>query len=169
MFHYFHYFEKDEAPSDKLKRGFIELWFSSTGNNYCRFPLMVKSASRINAKILAAKRSVSSGRQGVVARSSILQQTWWQVGNRKKIDDYLRFLTHAGETRFPILACESLSNLSHYVSCIGLMLTSTLKIVQTIPDPMRQCTRFQLRQLSFNGFFKKFREVKNFKKLKNLN
>ena len=48
---------------------------------------------------------------------------------REKIEDYLRFLTHAGETRFPIFAWESLGKLSHFVNRMRLMLTLTLEIV----------------------------------------
>ena len=47
----------------------------------------------------------------------------------KKIEDYLQFFTHAGETRFPIFAWESLPKLSHFVIFMWLMLTLTLKIV----------------------------------------
>ena len=49
--------------------------------------------------------------------------------NREKIEDYLRFLTHAGETRFPIFAWGNLRKLCHFVIFMGLMLTLTLKIV----------------------------------------
>ena len=49
--------------------------------------------------------------------------------DREKVEDYLRFLTHAGETRFPIFACESLQKLNHFVIFMDLMLTLTLKIV----------------------------------------
>ena len=49
--------------------------------------------------------------------------------NREKIEDYLRFLTHAEETRFTIFACRSLGKLGHFVNMMGLMLTFTLKIV----------------------------------------
>ena len=48
--------------------------------------------------------------------------------DREKIEDYLRFLTHAGEMRFPIFACKSLSKLSHFVNIMSLILTLTLKI-----------------------------------------
>ena len=51
------------------------------------------------------------------------------VSNREKIEDYLRFLTHAGETRFPIFAWGSLRKLSHFVNRMSLMLTLTLEIV----------------------------------------
>ena len=47
----------------------------------------------------------------------------------EKIEDYLRYLTHAGEMRSPIFAWESLSKLSHFMNFLGLMLTLTLKIV----------------------------------------
>ena len=45
---------------------------------------------------------------------------------REKIEDYLRFLTHAGETRFSIFAWESLRKLCHFVIFMGLMLTLTI-------------------------------------------
>ncbi len=56
--------------------------------------------------------------------------------NREKIEDYLRFLTRAGETRFPIFACGNLPKLCYFVARLDGMLTLTLEIVQTIPDPM---------------------------------
>ena len=40
-----------------------------------------------------------------------------------------KILTHAGETRFPIFACESLGKSGHFVIFMRLMLTLTLKIV----------------------------------------
>ena len=46
--------------------------------------------------------------------------------NREKIEDYLRFLTPAGETRFLIFAYGSLGM---FVNFMRLMLTLTLKIV----------------------------------------
>ena len=49
--------------------------------------------------------------------------------DREKIEDYLRFLTHDGETRFPIFACKSLQKSCHFVNIISLMLTLTLKKV----------------------------------------
>ena len=49
--------------------------------------------------------------------------------HREKIEDYLRFLTHAGATRFSIFACESLPKLCHFVNTMSPMLTLTLKIV----------------------------------------
>ena len=63
-------------------------------------------------------------------------------GSREKIEDYLQFLTCAGESRFPIFACGNLGKLGHFVIFMELMLTLTLKIVKTIPDPMRPCKRF---------------------------
>ena len=62
--------------------------------------------------------------------------------SEKKIKDYLRFWTHAGETRFPIFAWGSLGKWIHFVNFMGLMLTLTLEIVKTIPDPVRPCKRF---------------------------
>ena len=47
----------------------------------------------------------------------------------KKIEDYLRFLTLAGETRFPIFARGSLAKLGYFVNIMGLMMTLTLIIV----------------------------------------
>ena len=61
---------------------------------------------------------------------------------RGKIEDYLRFLTHAGETRFPNFAWESLRKLGHFGVRMKLMLTKTLKILKVIPDPMRPCKTF---------------------------
>ena len=52
---------------------------------------------------------------------------------RGKVSQYmkallnLRFLTRAGETRFPILAWGILRMLGHFVNIVGLMLTLTLK------------------------------------------
>ena len=48
---------------------------------------------------------------------------------RGKIEDYLRFVTLAGETRFPIFACESLPKLGHFVNRMSPMLTLTMYIV----------------------------------------
>ena len=36
--------------------------------------------------------------------------------NREKMEDYLQFFTHAGESRFPIFAWESLRKLGHFVN-----------------------------------------------------
>ncbi len=47
---------------------------------------------------------------------------------REKIEDYLRFLTHAGETRFPIFAWESLPKLGHFVNRLDGALTLTLEL-----------------------------------------
>ena len=58
---------------------------------------------------------------------------------RGKIEDYLRFLTHAGETRFPNFAWESLRKFCHLGDPIWLMLKITLKIVKVISDSMRTC------------------------------
>ena len=46
-----------------------------------------------------------------------------------KIDGYLQFLTHTGETRFPIFACGSLPKLCHFVNRLDGTLTLTLEIV----------------------------------------
>ena len=46
--------------------------------------------------------------------------------HREKIEDYLRFLTHAGETRFPIFACGNLRKLSHFVNRLDGVLTLTI-------------------------------------------
>ena len=53
----------------------------------------------------------------------------WNSNDREKIEDYLRFLNHAGETRFPIFACESLRKLSHFAARLDGVLTLTLEIV----------------------------------------
>jgi len=45
---------------------------------------------------------------------------------REKIEDYLRFLTHAGETRFPIFACGNLGKLCHFVARLSGVLTLTM-------------------------------------------
>ena len=39
-----------------------------------------------------------------------------QSDDREKIEDFLRFFTHAGETRFPIFAWGNLQKLSHFVN-----------------------------------------------------
>ena len=49
--------------------------------------------------------------------------------SREKIEDYLRFLTHAGEKRFPIFAFVSLRKLGHLVIFLDGVLTLTLKLV----------------------------------------
>ena len=49
--------------------------------------------------------------------------------NREKIEDYRRFFTHAGETRFPIFACRSLRKLGHFVNRLDGALSLTLEIV----------------------------------------
>ena len=38
---------------------------------------------------------------------------------REKIEDYLRFLTHAGETRFPIFAWESFGEVGPFCEHYG--------------------------------------------------
>ena len=43
--------------------------------------------------------------------------------HREKIEDYLRFFTHAGETSFPIFARGTLAKLSHFRARMRLMLT----------------------------------------------
>ena len=48
---------------------------------------------------------------------------------REKIEDYLRFLTHAGETRFPIFAWGNLRKLSHSLARLSGVVTLTLEIV----------------------------------------
>jgi len=53
----------------------------------------------------------------------------WSLAYREKIEDYLRFLTHAGETRFPIFACGNLGKLCHFVNRLDGVLTLTLEIV----------------------------------------
>ena len=55
------------------------------------------------------------------------------------IEDYLRFLTHAGETKFLISTWESLRKLCHFGVRMGLMLILRLKILKVIPHPMRLC------------------------------
>ena len=52
-----------------------------------------------------------------------------KITSREKIEDYLQFLTYAGETRFSIFAWESLGKLSHFVNCLDGVLTITLEIV----------------------------------------
>ena len=47
----------------------------------------------------------------------------------EKIVDYLQFLTHAGETRFPIFAWGNLRKLGHFVNRLDGVLTLTLEIV----------------------------------------
>ena len=49
--------------------------------------------------------------------------------SREKIEDYLRFLTHAGEMRVPIFAWGSLRKLSHFVARLSGEVTLTLEIV----------------------------------------
>ena len=44
-------------------------------------------------------------------------------------EDYLRFFTHAGETRFPIFAWGNSGKLGHFVNLMGLMLTSILETI----------------------------------------
>ena len=44
---------------------------------------------------------------------------------REKIEEYLRFFTHAGQTRFPIFAWGNLQKLSRFRPRMGLMLTLT--------------------------------------------
>ncbi len=39
--------------------------------------------------------------------------------SREKIEEYLRFLIHAGETRFPVFAWGNLSKLSHFVNYVA--------------------------------------------------
>ena len=58
---------------------------------------------------------------------SILSKTRYY---RKKIEDYLRFLAHAGETRKRgIFACGNLGKLGHFVARLDGVLTLTLEIV----------------------------------------
>ena len=49
--------------------------------------------------------------------------------DREKIEDYLRFLTHDGETRFPIFAWGNLQKLSHFENFMSPTLKLTIKIV----------------------------------------
>ena len=84
------------------------------------FVIVIVSCSPQPSSLLSL--SLSS----LAAQLSHLRHRQCHLHCREKIEDYLRFLTHPGETRFPIFACESLQKLCHFVARLSGVLTLTM-------------------------------------------